>query len=65
MLAILVTFTREIIVYFQSTINTYSLLSHEWRVLLIKLIVGPTIHVREWSIHIYGTLGVPNNYPFY
>ena len=36
----------EIIVYSRSTINAYSLLSHEWWVPLIKFMVGPTIHVR-------------------
>ena len=34
------------------TINAYSLLSHEWWVPLIKFIVGPTIYVREGSIHL-------------
>ena len=35
----------EIIVYSQSTINAYYLLSHEWWVPLIKFMVGPIIHV--------------------
>ena len=46
-------FTRgEIIVYSRNTINVYSLLSHEWCVLLIKFMVGPTIHVRGESTHL-------------
>ena len=36
---------REIIVYFRSIINAYSLISHEWWVPLIKFMVGLTIHV--------------------
>ena len=43
---------REIIVYSPSTINAYSLLSHEWWVSLIKFMVGPTIYVREGSTHL-------------
>ena len=54
----------KIIVYFQSTINAYSLLSHEWWVPLIKFMVRPTIHVRgRGGVRIYGTLGVPINFP--
>ena len=53
---------REIIVYSRSTINAYSLLSHEWWVPLIKFMVGPTIHVRE-GLCIYDTVGVSNNFP--
>ena len=45
--------SRKIIVYFWSIINAYSLLSHKWWVSLIKFIVGPTIHVREGSIHLW------------
>ena len=37
---------RKIIVYSQSTINTYSLLSYKWWVLLVKFMVEPTIHIR-------------------
>ena len=44
---------EEIIVYFQSTINVYSLLSHEWWVSLIKFMMGPTIHVKEESMHLW------------
>ena len=47
--------------YFQNTINVYSLFSHEWCVSLIKFMVGSTIHVRG-RIHIYGTPGVLNNF---
>ena len=43
---------REIIVYSRSTINAYSLLSHEWWVPLIKFMVGPTIHMRGGSTHL-------------
>ena len=43
---------REIIVYSQSTINAYSLLSHGWWVPLIKFMMGPTIHVRERSMYL-------------
>ena len=43
----------EIIVYSQSTINVYSLLSHKWWVLLIKFMVGLTIHVRGESTHLW------------
>ena len=53
---------REIIVYSRSTINAYSFLSHEWWVLLIKFMVGPTIHVRGGSTHLWYS-GVPNNFP--
>ena len=55
---------REIIVYSRSTINAYSLLSHEWWVPLIKFIVGPTIHMRRGSAHLWYS-GVPNNFPRY
>ena len=44
---------REIIVYSQSTINACSLLSHEWWIPLIKFMVGPTIHVRGGSMHLW------------
>ena len=44
---------REIIVYSRSTINACSLLSHEWWILLIKFMVGPTIHVRRGSTHLW------------
>ena len=43
----------EIIVYFRSTINACSLLSHEWWIPLIKFMVGPTIHVRGGSTHLW------------
>ena len=43
----------KIIVYSRSTINTYSLLSHEWWVLLIKFMVGSTIYVRGGSMHLW------------
>ena len=43
----------KIIRYFRSTINAYSLLSHEWWVLLIKFMVGPTIPVRGGSTHLW------------
>ena len=43
----------EIIVYSRSTINAYSLFSHEWWVSLIKFMVGPIIHVREESTHLW------------
>ena len=46
-------FYGEIIVYSRSTIIMYSLLSHEWWVLLIKFMVGPTIHMREESMHLW------------
>ena len=42
----------EIIVYSRSIINTYSLLLHEWWVLLIKFIMRPTIHMRWESMHL-------------
>jgi len=44
---------RKIIMYFQSTINAYSLLSHEWWVSLIKFMVGLTIHLRGESTHLW------------
>ena len=44
---------REIIVYSRSTINVCSLLSHEWWTPLIKFMVGPTIHVRGMSTHLW------------
>jgi len=53
---------RKIIVYYWNIINVYSLFSHEWWILLIKLMVGPTIYVRGGST-IYGTTGVTNNFP--
>ena len=43
----------EIIVYSWSTINTYSLFSHEWWVPLIKFMVRPTIYVRGGSMHLW------------
>ena len=44
---------EEIIVYFQSIINAYSLLLHEWWVTLIKFMVDPlTIHVKGGSTHL-------------
>ena len=45
----IVIWCEEIIVYYRSTINTYSLLSYEWWVLLIKYMVGPSINVK-WGI---------------
>ena len=42
----------EIIVYSRSTINAYSLLSHEWWVPLIKFMMEPTIHVRGENMHL-------------
>ena len=47
----------------RSIINAYSLLLYKWWVPLIKFMVGPTIHVRG-GVHIYGTLEVPNNFPY-
>ena len=44
---------EEIIVYYQSTINTYFILSHKWWVSLIKLMVGPTIYVKGGSMHLW------------
>ena len=44
---------QEIIVYFRSTINACSLLSHEWWVPLIKFMVGPTIYVRGGSTYLW------------
>ena len=52
----------EIIVYSQSTINMYSLLSHKWWVLLIKFMMRPTIFVRE-GVRIYDIPEVHNNFP--
>ena len=46
-------YCREIIVYSRSIINAYSPLSHKWWVLLIKFMVGPTIHVREVNMHLW------------
>ena len=46
-------YCREIIVYSRSIINTYFPLSHKWWVLLIKFMVGPTIHVREVNMHLW------------
>ena len=43
----------EIILYSQSTINAYSLLSHKLWVPLIKFMVGPTIPVRGESMHLW------------
>ena len=48
--------------YSRSTINAYSLISHEWWVPLIKFMVRPTIHVRG-GLRIYGTPRVRNNFP--
>ena len=39
--------------YSRSTINAYSLISHEWWVLLIKFMVEPTIYVRGESAHLW------------
>jgi len=39
--------------YFQSTINAYSLLSHEWWGPLIKFMMEPTIYVREGTTHLW------------
>ena len=50
----------EIIVYSQSTINAYSLLSHEWWVPLIKFMIG--IHHLCEGVCIYDILRVPNNF---
>ena len=44
---------REIIVYSRSTINMCSLLLHKLWVSLIKFMVGPTIHVRGESTHLW------------
>ena len=57
-------FTRKIIVYSWSTINVYSLISHEWWVSLIIFMVRLTIYVR-WGVCTYGTLRVPNNFLFH
>ena len=46
-------FSREIIVYSQSTINACSFLLYEWWVPLIKFMVEPTIHVRWGSTHLW------------
>ena len=43
---------REIIMYPRSIINAYYLLLHEWRVLLIKFMMGLTIYVRGGSTHL-------------
>ena len=43
----------EIIVYSWNTINVYSLLSREWWAPLIKFMMGPTIHVRGGSTHLW------------
>ena len=43
----------EIIVYSWSTINACSFLLHEWWVTLIKFMMGPTIHVRGGSTHLW------------
>ena len=43
----------KIIKYSQNTINAYSILSHEWWVLLIKFMVRLTIHVRGGSTHLW------------
>ena len=42
----------EIILYSQSTINAYSLLSHKLWVPLIKFMMRPTIHVRGKTTHL-------------
>ena len=49
----IVIWCREIIVYYRSTINTYSLLSYEWWVLLIKYMVGPSINVKWGITHLW------------
>ena len=46
-------FCREIIVYSQNTINAYFLLSNEWWVPVIKFMVGPIIHVRGGTMHLW------------
>ena len=43
----------EIIVYSWSTINAYSLLSHEWWIPLIKFMMGPIIYVRGRNTHLW------------
>ena len=45
--------TQVINQYFRSTMNEYSLISHEWWVSLIKFIVRPTIHVRGGITHLF------------
>ena len=47
---------REIIVYSQSNINAYSLLSHEWWVPLFMW---------EEGVRIYDTPKIPNNFPIF
>ena len=54
--------TRKIIVYSWSIINAYSFFSHEWRVPLIKFMVGPTIHLRG-GVRICDILEISNNFP--
>ena len=44
---------KKIIVYSRNTINAYFFFSHEWWVSLIKFMVGPTIHVRGGSMHLF------------
>ena len=46
-------YPRKIIVYSWSTINAYSLLLHEWWILLIKFMVGHIIYVRGGSTHLW------------
>jgi hypothetical protein len=41
------------ILVLRSTINVYSLFSHEWWVSLIKFMVGLTINVREGSTQLF------------
>ena len=43
----------EIIVYSRSTINAYLFLLHEWWISLIKFMVGPTIHMKGRSTHLW------------
>ena len=46
-------YSGEIIVYSRSTINACFLLSHEWWVSQTKFMVGPTIHMRGGSTHLW------------
>ena len=44
---------QKINVYSRSTLNMCSLVSHEWWVPPIKLMMGPTIHVRGGSTYLW------------
>ena len=44
---------QKIIVYSRCTINMCSLISHKWWVLPIKLMMGPIIHVKGGSTHLW------------